>query len=413
MLTNYFKIAIAVLKRRKFFTFISLFGISFTLSILILVSAFLNNFFSGGYPSNNPQRLLYINFLNLSNEKTGAQSTGAASFNFLDRYVRSMKTPEAVGISSVFQGGAAFLGNKKLVINMKYTNAAYWHVLNYRFLEGRELSAAEISTAQRVAVISEDTRNKYFGENTKTVGKYIEVNNIRYRVCGVVENVPITSPFTYSDIYLPYTLPTSGHGKPSIGGGFTAIILARKTADIPAIQQEYKTTLEKIPLAGQEFDKIVSAADFYAASLLRNAIGNENSSGVATLILIVNILALFFILLPALNLMNITVSRMIERSSEIGVRKAFGASSSTLVYQFIIENLILTGIGGLLGLIFSALFLMAFNKSGIVPNISLGINYAVLGYALVAAIVLGLLSGVYPAWRMSRLQIINSLKIQR
>jgi putative ABC transport system permease protein len=264
-----------------------------------------------------------------------------------------------------------------------------------------------------VAVISEDTRDRYFGKNTQVTGKYIEVNNTRYRICGVVENVSITSPFTYSDIYLPYTLPTSGYGKTSLGGAFTAIILAKRTEDIPAIQQEYKAVLKKIPLAGQEYDKIVSAADFYAASLLRNALGNENSSGVTTLIVIVNILALFFILLPALNLMNITVSRMIERSSEIGVRKAFGASSATLVYQFIIENLILTGIGGLLGLAFSALFLMAFNHSGIVPNISLGINYAVLGYALIAVIVLGLLSGVYPAWRMSRLQIVNSLKIQR
>jgi putative ABC transport system permease protein len=411
MLKNYFKIAIAVLKRRKFFTFISLFGISFTLSILILVSAFLENFLNGNYPARKSERILYINHLKLTDEEKGYQSTSSASFHYLNKYVSTLKTPEKVGISSVYKATNSYVRNKKLVLNIKYTNADYWNVLDYKFLEGRPLSEQDVQTAQQVAVISEDTRRKYFGNNNNVVGKYIETDNVRYRICGVVESIPITSPFTYGDVYLPYTLPTSRYRENKIQGNFTAIILAKSKADLPAIQKEYLQVVSKIPLKGQEYNKIVTAADTYAASLTRSVIGDENSTGLVIVMLVINLLGILFLLLPTLNLMNINISRIMERSSEIGVRKAFGASSSALVYQFIVENLILTGIGCVIGLILSAIFLAAFNSSGIIENISLNINFSVVLYALAGSLVFGLLSGVYPAWRMSKMHVVNSLKV--
>jgi putative ABC transport system permease protein len=99
-----------------------------------------------------------------------------------------------------------------------------------------------------------------------------------------------------------------------------------------------------------------------------------------------------------------------ERSSEIGVRKAFGASSRTLVLQFIVENIILTFLGGMIGLTLSILLIYLFNTSGIVPGVHLGVNFQVLGYTILACLVFGIISGVYPAWRMSRMQVVSALK---
>src|ERR687889_636209 len=99
MLKNYFKIAIAVLKRRKFFTFISLFGISLTLTILIFVAAFFDHLFGAGYPDTNRDRSLYINKIILQNKKDW-NITSPPSFYFLDHYVSQLKTPINVAISS-------------------------------------------------------------------------------------------------------------------------------------------------------------------------------------------------------------------------------------------------------------------------------------------------------------------------
>jgi putative ABC transport system permease protein len=101
-----------------------------------------------------------------------------------------------------------------------------------------------------------------------------------------------------------------------------------------------------------------------------------------------------------------------ERSSEIGVRKAFGASSKTLVYQFIIENLILTFLGGMIGVVLSIVVMYFINDAQFIANLSLSLNFTVLGYAFLTCIFFGLLSGVYPAWRMSKLNIVTALKAQ-
>src|SRR4051812_20789359 len=114
MLKNYFKIAIAVLKRRKFFTFISLFGISFTLTILIVLTAFVDNIVSANYPEANRDRSLYITTLQQKDLKKHGTNTGPASFWYLDNYVRTLKTPAKIAISSFFSPTNAYVNNKKL-----------------------------------------------------------------------------------------------------------------------------------------------------------------------------------------------------------------------------------------------------------------------------------------------------------
>jgi putative ABC transport system permease protein len=138
--------------------------------------------------------------------------------------------------------------------------------------------------------------------------------------------------------------------------------------------------------------------------------GKGNESGMGTIYLVIVIFVFLFMLLPTLNLVNINISRIMERSSEIGVRKAFGASSHTLVFQFIVENIILTFLGGLIGIILSLILISIFNNSGLIANAHLSMNMTVMFYSVVACLAFGLLSGVYPAWRMSRLQVVNALK---
>lgn len=411
MLKNYFKIAIAVLKRRKFFTFISLFGISFTLTILIVLTAFLDHLISPQYPDTKRDRALYINTALRSHSKNHYFSNGPLSFYFLNKYVYSLKTPEKVAISSIFSTTNTYVNNKKLEIDMKYTNAEFWDVQEFQFLEGRPYTAQEITNGDHVAVISEKTKQDYFGDES-AVGKYIETDNVQYRVTGVVKSVPITVLFSYGNLYLPYTLSKTERSNTGFGGSYTAIILARSKADLPKIQEELQQVIARIPLQGMDFDKLDCHADKYLASFTRTLLGKDESSGVNKFILSVSIFALFFMLLPTLNLININISRIMERSSEIGVRKAFGASSRTLVYQFVIENIILTLIGGILGVVLSAVIIAIFNNSQILPHVYLGINFTVLSWALLACLVFGLFSGVYPAWRMSRLQVVTALKAQ-
>jgi putative ABC transport system permease protein len=121
-------------------------------------------------------------------------------------------------------------------------------------------------------------------------------------------------------------------------------------------------------------------------------------------------MALLFMLLPTLNLVNLSVSRILERASEIGVRKAFGASSQTLVQQFVVENVALTVVGGFLGFALSQLVLSALTASGFLAYAHFTLNGRIFMVGLALAVFFGVLSGAYPAWRMSRLHPVEALR---
>lgn len=413
MLKNYFKIAIAVLKRRKFFTFISLFGISFTLTIIIVLTAFIDNIVSPNYPETNRDKSLYILMLKQSDPKHQGHMSGPASYYFLEHYVASLKTPAKVSISTFFSATNAYVNNKKLVVNMKFTNQAFWEVMQYQFLEGKPYNQQQIDNGERLAVITEDTRKAYFGDVTSVIGKYIETDNIQYRISGVVKTPPITMIVSYADIFVPYTLSKKNYKEKSYNGEYCAVLLANSKADLPKIKAEYEAVIAKLPPDPTRpgYTELSSNADNYIESFLRSSpLGGKSDSGVGTFIAILLSFVLLFMLLPTLNLVNINISRIMERSSEIGVRKAFGASSRTLVYQFIIENIILTFFGAVIGILLSFIIIQAINNSTLIANLHLTINVTVLLISLLACLLFGLLSGVYPAWRMSRLHVVNALK---
>lgn len=412
MLKNYFKIAIAVLKRRKFFTFISLFGISFTLTILMVATALFDKVLSAGYPDYKRDRSLYVTTVELKNTKEGWLNRSDASFYFLDHYVSTLKTPEKLAISSNAQGTNAYVNNKKISLNFKFTNAAFWEVLEYKFLEGKPFGVQEIAGASRVAVISADTKKAYFGDKASVVGQYILVDNVNYRVIGVVENVNRTLYNIYGDVYLPYTVSKADYKKADLMGPYNAILLAKTASDVPKMRAEFDKMMQKVPIPDKQFDKLYSHADPYFEGMTRRTMGDGTDSGKTKVIAILSLVVFLFLLLPTLNLVNINITRIMERSSEIGVRKAFGASSKTLVYQFIVENLILTFLGGFIGIVLSIVVIYIFNDSQMIPNINLGFNFKVLGYSLLACLFFGLISGVYPAWRMSRLNVVKALKAQ-
>ena len=161
----------------------------------------------------------------------------------------------------------------------------------------------------------------------------------------------------------------------------------------------------------REFDTAIGGADtmFEFASRMMIPSQQMESQPRKLLVVILSLMVLFMIL-PTVNLININVSRILERAGEIGVRKAFGASSWTLVGQFVTENILLTLIGGVIGFVGSQFVLKLIADSGLIPYAEFHLNHRFFIYGLLTALFFGLFSGVYPAWKMSRLHPVQALK---
>lgn len=411
MLKNYFKIAIAVLRRRKFFTFISLFGISFTLTIVMTATALIENVMSPGYPDYNRERSLYIQRVTIKNSKEGWINSNSASYNFINKYVQTLKEPEKIAFYTSGNTTNSYVNNKKIQLDLKYTNQEYWEITSYKFLSGKPYNQQQIENAERVVVISERIRRAYFGGQVNVVGKFIEIDNVSYRVNGVVRGVPKSNRIFSADVYLPFTVSKTGYKDQGLMGNFGAVLLAKSEKDLPAMRSEYQKMLSKVPRE-KDFDTLYAHADTLWEDLARRLFGTDEKVSFSKMIAIVSLFVLLFLSLPTINLVNINITRIMERSSEIGVRKAFGASSKTLVYQFLVENIILTLLGGVIGVILSVVVIYFFNQSNLIPDLHLSLNFTVLALGLLICLVFGLLSGVYPAWRMSRLNVVAALKVR-
>ena len=217
-----------------------------------------------------------------------------------------------------------------------------------------------------VAVINASTRDRFFG-GPPAVGRTIEADGQHFRVIGVVPDLPILRQISFAEIYVPLTTAKTDAYREQLLAGFTGLLLARSPADFPAIKAEFASRLPQVPLPNKRWEKLTSQASTlfeYAAEMLIP--GEASESKPALMWAVIAGMMLLFALLPAVNLVNLNMSRIMERASEIGVRKAFGASSRTLVGQFIVENVVLALVGGALGFAGSVLVLEAVNRSGLV-----------------------------------------------
>ena len=412
MLLSYLKIAWKVLLRRKVFTAISLFGISFTLMILLVVYAMYDYTVGPHRPELHVDRMLYVNRMQLL-YREGGQSNNAVGYNFLNEHIRTLKTAEKVSLSEANYGvGVAYVGQQVLKLDHKRTDGEFWQVLDFDFLEGRPYNIGEVRDAARLAVLNATTARRYFGSDRGVVGRTIDIDAVRYRVVGVVHDVAVARANSYAEVWTPVTTGPDDLRKPDLLGQYQAIILARQAADVPAIKAEVLQVARRTPLPDpKQFKQLNMRAQTLLASYTArfdNNVGPDGGVGRFTKVMLG--LGLLFMLLPALNLVNINVSRTLERSGEIGVRKAFGATAGRLVGQFLVENIFLTLLGSGLGLALAAGALALLNSSHLFAYADYALNARVFGVALALALFFGVLSGAYPAYKMSKLQAVRALK---
>lgn len=407
-MTSYIKLALKILGRRKFFTFISLFGISLTLVVLMVATAILDNFFAARAPESRFDRVLLVYRVSKIGPRDREQSE--PGYGFLDRFVRPLHDIEASSIFSNPIDTAIYKSGTRIDTAVKRTDDGYWRILDFHFLEGRPFTRQEDQSGAMVAVITDAMRDKLYG-GAPAEGKTFSLDGQTFRVVGVVPKVSLTRYAAFADVWVPIGSMPSSDFRRDMMGGFNGMVLAHSRADFPRLKREFQASLRDFPMDRHLYNQVVTGLDTPFEAIAR-LMTNNRLGDRATLVLslVFATLAALFMTLPALNLITLNLSRILERASEIGVRKAFGASRPALVAQFIVENVILTLIGGLAGFALAVVALHALTVSEVIPNAQFDVNVRIFAYGMLLAAIFGLFSGVYPAWRMSRLDAVSALR---
>lgn len=425
MILHYFKIAWEGLFRKRLYTLICLFGISFTLTILFVGTSLYDYLLKPNYPEFKQDRILKAESIMAYKFSEGGTSKMSAlmSYNFYSKCISNLKTPEKIGISKKLNEQVVYRNNKKMNLSITCTDARYWEIFDFECVRGKLFGDAEIEANTRVAIVTEGTAQKYFGSIDSALGQTIDIGNEQYRVTGIVKDVPANRNNTYSDIWLPLIISESDIQMTGFIGSYTAYLLAPRESDVKSIKAEIEKRLKnfQFPEDNKDWTGIQLFAHTHVESYFQKIFGVNQSlskQGFSEtlkfkessfyLFLILSIILLMAF--PAINLINIHISRIMERSSEIGIRRSYGARKQTLLYQLIVENLLLTSLGAMLALIFSLLILKLIEAGDYFPKAEFILNLRILGWGILFTLLFNLFSILIPAWKVSRIQIIQSLK---
>lgn len=426
MIRSYIKLAWRVLRRNPFFTAVSLFGISFTLAVLMLMVSYLQNQFGANAPLSNAASLIYFNQLEQQEiyqdtvwqidsslvdgilqmdstssnvEKSNWTSRSGFDIDFLKKFFskEKMTSAEKVSFMSYNSSYDIFHNNKKYNLITKHVDEYYFEIFDFRILQGRVFQQTDIEQGALNVVISDELAYKYFGLLENVVGKTMYIDNKDFHVIGIVAKANVNNIFIDSDIFFPisYLDPTiDSHG---YFGGYTAVMVA-KNQNIEATMEEIEKITKDIPFLDPSqqneanFNRMkVLAYDHFHLNTLDFIYSEDPKESKGKFKWIVGMLLFLFCIVPLLNLVNLNMSRIMDRSSEIGVRKAFGAHASQILTQIVFENIILTALGGLIGLLLSLGVMKMINQYTWLDNLRLSFNLNVFIISLIIVVVFGII----------------------
>lgn len=409
MFRNYLLTAWKVFMRRKLFTAINLLCIVLTLVVLMVVTALLQNTFYPTGVEGKSERFLQMIMIQSGHTNKGAQRRGTLGYKLIEQYLKPLKHAELVSAATFPQTVSVYQQDRVSSLQLRLTDAEYWKILDFTVLQGRLYNDDDVAQGRMVAVINQSTARQLFPGQT-WLGQKFSAGGQVFSVIGVVRDEMHVNAF--SDIWVPVTSQPSSDYKNQIFGGFMAMMMARSPEELPALKKEIMAAAKTVQYDDpNKFNLTRMWGDSKLALFARTLLDDQTEEGGAAKLLAgIVTLMLLFMALPALNLINLNVGRIMERSSEIGVRKAFGATSRQLVGQLVMENVLLCLIGGAIGLALAAAVLWWLEGSGLIPYLQVHLNLAVFGCGLLITLAFGLLSGVIPAWKMSRLAPVYALK---
>jgi putative ABC transport system permease protein len=312
--------------------------------------------------------------------------------------------PDIAAVAPIYNSSSQLVaGDTNTNAQIIGTSPSYLDVNNLGLAEGSFFSSQDYATSNKVIVLGSSVATTLF-PNTDPIGQQVRMGTVIVRVIGVLDSKGVNFQSPDNSVVMPLTAMQQTIAQPRTAAGLTGVSsITLTTTDSKYTQTviAYITDLLRINhhlSASASNDFNITSTEEIAATL---------SSTVGTLTLLLGAIAAISLVVGGIGVMNIMLVSVLERTREIGIRKALGAKQRDIWGQFLIEAAFLSLAGGVIGVAAGwtvAYFIDRFNviNTYVTPDI--------VFLAVGVAVGIGLFFGFYPAWNASRLDPIEALR---
>ncbi|WKZ25217.1 MAG: ABC transporter permease [bacterium] len=396
---NLIKTAIDDFKRNKIRTFLTSLGITVGVMSVVLLIALglgLKNYIEEQFESLGAN-LLIVFPGSVFSEDSGAGGNFGAGFaggaNFDEKDLKSLqKVSDVKYVIPLFTKSLALSSTKTKKLGYVIgTSDDAFEALNIELVEGRQFGSGDVLGKSKKAVIGFTMAEKLFGDPELALGQTVKANDVRFNVVGLAKKKGDQQ--LDDGLFVPYTA-TYGSLNPS--KTFFNIYIATTTEEkIPTVKEASKQVLLK---RYNEDDFSVTEQSQILSSV------NQIFGIINTILVAIGSISLF---VGGIGIMNIMYATVTERTKEIGIRRAIGATEKDILSQFLTESVVLSLMGGIVGLIFSAIIVW-----GIRFFFPASLNLVAVLVALFVSSGIGILFGVFPARRAAKLSPIDAIRYE-
>lgn len=432
MIKTYLKQAWAMMKQNRLFTSIYVAGTALSVAFTMILFIVYYVKFGPVYPEYNRSRMLVINSLRQEGKDNGTNymcNSGVCSqvIDMLKDLPHMDKISASCNIGTLYGNAITLPESGEEYLPMTHlVNADFWNVFDFQFLSGNPFSEADVASNLPKVIITESLAQRIFAQ-TDVAGRTILIDGNEYEVCGVVRDASTATKASMGELYLPLFFNEELNYNQGLTGNYTLYMTAPTEDDVETLRNEIIEVFKNYNLQDAEWNhNLMGQPDVYWKSFFRNPCENEPDIAAEVRSILYMLLALLFI--PAMNLCGMISSRMDERLSELGVRKAYGATNRSLIHQVLTENLLLTITGGLIGLALAYTLTLVGGKQvlsifdsdmyfdmqySMAIHLDMLINLPLFATALGVCILLNIISALVPTIVALRKPIIQSIHSKR
>ena len=418
---NYFKIAVRNLFKRKWFSAINILGLAIGISTCLLIMLFIQNQLSYDRYNEKADRIVRVLFKGKMNggeiKEANVMPPVALTFKKDFPEVLDATRIRSYGTPRISYGNKTFKEN-----NFAFVDSNFFRVFTIPLIKGNATTAL---LEPNTVVISNNVAKKYFGTEDP-IGKVLlfKDNNAALKVTGVFEEVPVNSHFHF-DLFASMTGLAEAREQTWMSSNYYTYLVLPKGYDYKKLEAKLPEEIDKY--IGPQLEKAmgVTMSQFKQGGnnigfalqpltdihLHSDQTGDMEPHGDIQYVYIFSVVAVFMLLIACINFMNLSTASASKRSKEVGIRKVMGSAKEQLVWQFLIESLLLTVVAMIIALLLVSLALPLFNDiAGQDLTIKLKNNLWIIPALIGFVLFTGLLSGSYPAFFLSSFNPITVLK---